>query len=112
MTAADFFLLTTLLATVATVVALIYAHQEHEQAVEARQWAERIAADRLSADLRACYAAERIAADMRRRETAANMEAAVAAHNLNAQKPGIHAIPGSILSLPRHTVTPSQFSRN
>lgn len=107
MTAADFFLLTTMLATVATVVALIYAHQEHEQAVEQSD-----RADRLSADLRARYAAERIAADMRRRETAANMEAAVAAHNFNAQKPGIHATPGSILLLPRHTVTPSQFSRN
>lgn len=107
MTAADFFMLTTLLCIITTAVALIYADQEHEQAQEQSR-----RADRLSADLRACCAAERIAADMRRRETAANMETAVAAHNFNAQKPGTHAIPGSILHLPRHTVTPDRFSRN
>lgn len=103
MTAADFFLLTTLLTAVATVVALIYAHQEHEQAVEARQWAERIAADLRTKN----------AAQARQRKAAPTFTVGAACNlNTQLQKPGIHAIPGSILSLPRHTVTPSQFSRN
>lgn len=103
MTAADFFLLTTLLTAVATVVALIYAHQEHEQALEQSD-----RADRLSADLRAKNAVQA------RQRKAAPTFTVGAACNLNTQlqKPGTHAIPGSILSLPRHTVTPSQFSRN
>jgi hypothetical protein len=90
MTAADLFLLTTMLATVATAVALIYAHQEHEQAVEQSD-----RADRLSADLRARYAAERKAADIRQAQRKAPTFNVGATFNLNAQlqKPGIHATP-------------------
>lgn len=107
MTDLDIAILLIMLLAITAITALIYAWQEHEQTLE-----QIARADRLSADLRARYAADRIAADMRRRETAANMEAVVAAHNLNAQEPRIACIPGSILALPRHTVTPSQFSRN
>lgn len=92
MTAADFFLLTTLLGIVTTVVALIYAHQEHEQALEQSRYA-----DRLSADLRA-----RNAANMRHAQRKAPTITVGAPFNLNAQlqKPGIH------------TVTPDRFSVN